>query len=46
MDISQESLVEQSLQIVRHLYARGQIDLSPGGLQRLFSAKGDQATKR
>jgi hypothetical protein len=42
-DISEDSLVELSVQIVRQLQQRCELDLSPEGLQKLFSAKAGQA---
>jgi hypothetical protein len=35
-DVSDDSLVELSLQIVRLLHARGQLDLRPEGLHQLL----------
>jgi hypothetical protein len=35
-DISDDSLVELSLQIVRQLHASGQLDLSPAALQQFL----------
>jgi hypothetical protein len=41
-EVSDDSLVDLSVRIVRQLQLCGQLDLSPAGLQKLFSAKGGQ----
>jgi hypothetical protein len=38
-DISDDSLAELSLQIVRQLHASGQLDLSPAALQQLLMTR-------
>jgi hypothetical protein len=45
-DISEDSLVELSVQIVRQLQLCGRLDLSSKGLHELFSKGGDQCLDR